>query len=142
MFHKNNFNIMKKIALMSMLWGLTSMSIMADNTSFKVINMSCEGCAKRIKKTLKANKAVSEVNINLDNKMVAITFDGTKVKDEELRGLLAKEKFVVEAKKHCGGGCHKEAAQGQAGGHCKKNDGQGKGCCKEKKAAQEQGPEF
>ena len=52
---------MKKIVMM-VFAAMVTVNVMADNVKFKVTNIRCQNCAKRVEKTLKANEAVQEVN--------------------------------------------------------------------------------
>jgi copper chaperone CopZ len=111
---------MKKIVLL-MFAGMLAMSVEAGNVVFKVTNMHCGNCAKRVEKTLKANEAVSDVEVNLEKKAVKVTFDETKTNAEALQLALTEAKFQAEVAKGCGG-CkhHKEAAEGEGEKHeCK-----------------------
>jgi copper chaperone CopZ len=122
---------MRKIVLMmfaSMLVG----SMMAGNVNFKVTNMHCGNCAKRVEKTLKANEAVSEVKVNLEKKVVTVAFDEQKTTTDDLLNALTDAKFQAEIAK---GGCnhHANNAQQEGKGGCGHHGGEaqqgGKGGC-------------
>ncbi len=101
---------MKKIVFMAMAV-LCSLNIMADNVKFKINNMHCENCAKRVEKVLKANEAVSMVKVNLEEKTVCVSFDADKTNVEALKKALDEAKFQTEIAKQCknGEGCkHKK----------------------------------
>jgi copper chaperone CopZ len=129
---------MKKIVFI-MVAGMFAMNMMAENVNFKVSNMRCGGCANRITKALKANEAVSDVKVNLENKMVTVSFDEAKTSKEALLETLTNAKYQAEivageqaSEKKGGckdGGCHKDGQASEKKGGCK-----GGGCHKAKEA--------
>lgn len=122
---------MKKIVMM-MFAALFAMNVMADNVKFKVTNIRCQNCAKRVEKTLKANEAVQEVNVDLQAKTVCVSYDAEKANAEALLKTLTDAKYQAEILKQCNGkeakgGCGKH--EGKEGG-CGKHEGQnGHGGC-------------
>lgn len=96
---------MKKIVLL-MVAGMMALSVEAGNVVFKVTNMHCGNCAKRVEKTLKANGAVSDVAVDLEKKTVKVTFDDSKTNAEALQKVLTDAKFEAEVAKGCGGCKH------------------------------------
>lgn len=122
---------MKKIVMM-MFAALFAMNVMADNVKFKVTNIRCQNCAKRVEKTLKANEAVQEVNVDLQAKTVSVSYDAKKANAEALLKTLTDAKYQAEILKQCDGkeakgGCGKH--EGKEGG-CGKHEGQnGHGGC-------------
>ena len=109
---------MKKIVMM-MFAALFTMNVMADNVKFKVNNMHCENCAKRVEKTLKANDAVSEVKVNLECKAVCVSYDAQKTNVEALQKALSDAKFEAEIAKQCD---DKEGCKGEGEHKCGHND--------------------
>lgn len=74
-----------------------SLSMLAGNVNFKVTNMHCGNCAKRVEKALKANEAVSEVNVNLEAQTVSVTFDdASKLKIDAVTGATYTSKAVIQ----------------------------------------------
>ena len=67
-----------------------------SNTSFKVSNMHCGGCARRVKNTLNETHAVGQIDIDLQTKEVKVNYDETKVSPKDLQQALANAKFQVE----------------------------------------------
>lgn len=122
---------MKKIVMM-MFAALFAMNVLADNVKFKVTNIRCQNCAKRVEKTLKANEAVQEVNVDLQAKTVCVSYDAEKANAEALLKTLTDAKYQAEILKQCDGkevkgGCGKH--EGKEGG-CGKHEGQnGHGGC-------------
>ena len=70
---------------MMMFATMFAMNVLAENVKFKVSNMHCQNCANRVEKALKANKAVSDVKINLECKGVSVSYDATKTNVEALQ---------------------------------------------------------
>ncbi len=91
---------MKKI-VMIVFATLFAMNILADNVKFKVSNMHCQNCADRVEKALKANKAVSEVKVNLECKTVCVSYDAAKTNIEALQKALADAKFETKIARQC-----------------------------------------
>lgn len=124
--------------VMTMFAALFTINMMADNVKFKIKNMNCENCAKRIEKVLTENGAVTKVKVNLECKAVCISYDATKTNVEALQKALTDAKFQAEIAKQCNkeGGCKHEGKEGEH--KCGKKDGQqeekhecgGEGCGK------------
>lgn len=116
---------MRKIVMM-MFAALFAMNVLADNVKFKVTNIRCQNCAKRVEKTLKANEAVKEVNVDLQAKTVCVSYDAEKANAEALLKMLTDAKYQAEIQKQCSGkGCGKH--EGKEGG-CGKHEGKQGGC--------------
>ena len=112
---------MKKIAMM-MFAALFAMNVLAEKVNFKVANMHCQNCANRVEKALKANEAVSEVKVDLENHAVSVSYDAEKTSVEALQKALADAKFEAKvAKSCCEGGCKKHEGKEEkheCGGKC------------------------
>ena len=128
---------MKKIVMM-MFAAMVTVNVMADNVKFKVTNIRCQNCAKRVEKTLKANEAVQEVNVDLQAKTVSVSYDAKKANAETLLKTLTDAKYQAEIfdGKDAKGGCGKHEGKGGCGKHegkeggCGKHEGQnGHGGC-------------
>ena len=127
-----------KMIVMTMFAALFTINMMADNVKFKIKNMNCENCAKRIEKVLTENGAVTKVKVNLECKAVCISYDAAKTNVEALQKALTDAKFQAEIAKKCNkeGGCKHEGKEGEH--KCGKKDGQqeekhecgGEGCGK------------
>ena len=109
---------------MTMFAALFTINMMADNVKFKIKNMNCENCAKRIEKVLTENGAVTKVKVNLECKAVCVSYDATKTNVEALQKALTDAKFQAEIAKQCNkeGGCKHEGKEGEH--KCGKKDGQ------------------
>ena len=129
---------MKKIFMM-MFAAMVTVNVMAYNVKFKVTNIKCQNCAKRVEKTLKANEAVKEVNVDLQAKTVCVSFDEKKANAEALLKTLTDAKYQAEIMKQCDGkeaksccdkheakegGCDKHEAK-KAHEGCGKHEGKG-----------------
>ena len=68
----------------------------AGDVTLKVSNMRCGGCAKRVKNTLNNTEAVSNVDVNIETKIVKVTFDDAKTNANALIETLKNAKFEVE----------------------------------------------
>ncbi len=93
--------------------GMFAMNVLAENVKFKVSNMHCDNCAKRVENALKANEAVSQVKVNLECQAVCVSFDAQKTNVEALQKALTDAKFQVEIAKQCDkeGGCQDEGKE-------------------------------
>lgn len=113
---------MKKTVMM-MFAVMFALNVLADNVKFKVSNMHCQNCAKRVEKALKANEAVSEVKVNLESKAVCVSYDAAKTNVEAIQKALTDAKFQAEVAKQCdkAEGCKHES---KAGEHKCKHEGQ------------------
>jgi len=121
---------MKKIIMMTIAAMLT-INAMADNVKFKISNMHCQNCAKRVEKVLKANEAVCEVKINLECKAVCVSYDEQKTNVEAIQKALSDAKFQAEIAKQCDkkGGCKHDSMEDKH--ECSqegKHECGGKGC--------------
>lgn len=86
---------------MMMLVTMFAMNVLAENVKFKVSNMHCQNCANRVEKALKANKAVSEVKVNLECKAVSVSYDAAKTNVEALQKALTDAKFEAKVATSC-----------------------------------------
>lgn len=116
---------MKKIAL-TMVAGLMALNIEAGEVKFKVTNMHCANCQKRVEKTLKAVETVSDVKVNLEKKIVRVEFDETKTSANALLQVLKDAKYEAEITTGCGG-CKHEGNESEHKGECQK-DGEKSDC--------------
>ena len=89
---------MKKLTMM-MFAAMFAMNVLADNVKFKVSNMHCENCAKRVEKALKASEAVSEVKVDLECKAICVSYDAAKTDVETIQKALTDAKFQAEVAK-------------------------------------------
>lgn len=61
-------------------------------------NLDCAGCAKKIENTIPYEKGVKEVKIDVDTKVVTVTYDPAKTNNETLVKAFAKVKIEAEPK--------------------------------------------
>jgi copper chaperone CopZ len=106
---------MKKTVLMigAVLFAMTAL---ADNVMFSITNMHCGNCAKRVESVLKANEAVSQVSVNLDDKTVCVSYDARKTSAEALQQALKEANFQAEEAQACQAQC--QAKGGEADHQC------------------------
>jgi len=64
------------------------------------VSMTCENCKKRIEKNIAYEKGVSDMQVDLDNKRVSVTFRNDKTSIEKLQK--AFEKLGYTATVHTG----------------------------------------
>ena len=94
--------------------GLTTAREKVDNikTTEFTTDIHCEGCSTKIMNNVPAlGKGIKDVQINLNNKVVAVTYDTTKNNDERIIngfksiGVVAIPVAVPESKPECGDSC-------------------------------------
>lgn len=64
-------------------------------TTFKIPNMVCEGCAEKITTTLKALPGVKTVKSKAFQKQVQVNYHPEQINQEELKKVLEKEGYPV-----------------------------------------------
>jgi len=101
------------------------------------VNMTCEACQKKIEKNIAFEKGVKAMEVNLQNKTVALTYDAKTTSPEKLQAALVKMGYTASAstgKKACSdvaaAGCKDKAVAG-----CKDKAGDKAGCCSKDAAA-------
>ncbi len=67
------------------------------NITLKVSGMHCEGCDKRLQKSLSKINGIKDVNPDFKKQQVRIEFDESKVNLEKIRGAIRKAGFVSGA---------------------------------------------
>lgn len=65
-----------------------------DIAKFRVENMTCGGCAGKIKKTVTAYEGVSEFSADLEKRVVTIVYDSEKVNEEDIKASIAEIKYT------------------------------------------------
>lgn len=94
---------MKKFIIQSCVLMLTSSFSLAalaatESIKMRVEGMVCAFCASSIEKKLKALPATSEIYINLEKRVVAITTkDGETVSDNDLRKIIVDAGYQLQA---------------------------------------------
>lgn len=100
----NAFKLLKRVFLIALL--LTSTTIMAKDLRtavFKVEQMHCENCVKKINSNIRFEKGLKSFDTDLKTKTVTITYDADKTNVEKLKDGFKKfnykAEFVKETKK-------------------------------------------
>ena len=104
------------------------------------VNMHCGECQKKIEKNIAFEKGVKAMEVSLENKTVALTYDAAKTSPEKLQAALVKLGYTATAKDCTAqkAACCKETAA--APGECKdkaascKETAAAPGECKDKAA--------
>lgn len=65
-------------------------------TTFKISNMVCEGCAEKITTALKALPGVKEVKAKAFKKQIQVNYYPEQIKQEELKNALEKEGYIAD----------------------------------------------
>ena len=63
-----------------------------------VTDIDCAGCAKKVNNTIPYEKGVKEVKVDVDTKIVTVTYDPTKTNNETLVKAFSKIKIKAEPK--------------------------------------------
>jgi len=63
---------------------------------FKASQMSCGGCANKVKKLLTAVDGVNGVDVDLDTKIVSVNYDAAKTDADKLQAEFGKINYTVE----------------------------------------------
>lgn len=86
---------MKKILIMTMLL-LISFPAFAEEARITVNGLVCAFCAKGIEKKFKGLEEISNVDVDLDNKLVTVAFKpGKTILDDKLKELIADAGYNV-----------------------------------------------
>lgn len=65
-------------------------------TVFKVSQMHCENCERKVKNNIKFEKGVKEFSTDLKTKTVSITYDAEKTNVDKLKAGFKKFNYEVE----------------------------------------------
>ena len=92
------------VAFAMILSGLTAVMAKDIRTAvFKVSQMHCENCERKVKNNIKFEKGVKEFSTDLKTKTVSITYDADKTNVDKLKAGFEqfnyKAEFVKETKK-------------------------------------------
>ena len=63
---------------------------------FKASQMSCGGCANKVKKLLTAVDGVNGVDVDLDTKVVSVSYDAAKTDADKLQAEFGKINYTVD----------------------------------------------
>ncbi|MDR1562083.1 MAG: cation transporter [Dysgonamonadaceae bacterium] len=87
----------KRLSIVVLMFALGVGLIQADKTVKFVSNsISCGGCAGKIKNAVSALDGVSGSEVNLESKVVGITYDESKVKPEQIKEAIVAVKHTAE----------------------------------------------
>lgn len=94
----------KLITLLAVLFLCIATAMAKDfrTVVFKVEQMVCQNCEKKVKDNIKFEKGLKNFSIDLPNKVVTITYDAEKTNVEQLKAGFKKFKYeavVLEDKK-------------------------------------------
>lgn len=67
----------------------------SEKIAMKIPNMRCQDCLDTISKATSKLKGVEEVNGDVEEKTVYITFRSDLVDPEKIRGVILKQGFLV-----------------------------------------------
>jgi copper chaperone CopZ len=82
---------------------IASLPAWAKEIQMKVYGMTCELCAKGIEKTFKKEPGVTDVKVDLDNKIVVVsTSTGVEIPDERLKKLITDAGYELKEVKRDG----------------------------------------
>lgn len=88
--------------------------------------MSCQNCENKIKKTLRFEKGVTNIQTDLQNQVVVVTYDADKTNEANLTQAFAKLNYKVAPTAKGGASSAKACSKGEG---CSKD----KGCSGENK---------
>jgi copper ion binding protein len=88
----------KKLSILIVLSIIGIGSVFAADkvVKFRAESMSCGGCAGKIKNAVSAVDGVSGFDVNMETKVVSITYDEQKVKPEQLKDAIVAVKHAAE----------------------------------------------
>jgi mercuric ion binding protein len=112
------------------------------------VNMHCGACQQKIEKNIAHERGLTALEVNLEKKTVALTYDTRRTNPKKLQSALVKLGFTAtEAKACCSDsskkcdnkpektGCCSTKSTSTETKSCDKGNSTNSGCCSEKKAA-------
>jgi len=89
---------MKKLSIMFLSIIVASASAFAGDKTVKYVanSIHCGGCAGKVKSAVTAIDGVSGAEVNLESKVVSITYDDAKVKPEQIAEAIVAAKHTAE----------------------------------------------
>lgn len=83
-----------QLVTLAFLWAAAALA--GESATIKVNGMVCSFCAQGIKKKFSAEKSVSSVDVNLDEKWVKLSFkDGQTLSDDQIKSLISDAGYNV-----------------------------------------------
>lgn len=85
------------VLIMMMSWSIVAYSAdTAKGAKIKVNGMVCSFCSTSIEKKFRENKEITTVNVDLDKKIVSVTFaPGKELGDEKMNEIITKSGYTV-----------------------------------------------
>ncbi len=68
------------------------------NTEFFVEGMSCQHCVQTVTQALESVQGVSDVHVNLDNKMASVEFDEKETSENDLFAAVEAKDYTPKKK--------------------------------------------
>lgn len=62
-------------------------------------SVQCEMCEERVTKALTSQKGVKSVKVNLESKVIAVTYNGNQIEASKIREAIAKVGYDADDKK-------------------------------------------
>lgn len=62
----------------------------------KCTEMSCAGCKKKITQSIKNLEGIKKINVDLETKIITVTFDELKTDTEKILGAIAEAGYESE----------------------------------------------
>ena len=96
---------MKNICLLTLLWVLFASPVnAADHTDKLYVDVNglvCDFCAQALEKVFAKKEQVESIHVDLDSKVVAITFrPGRQLDDDTISAMIADAGYDVRAIRH------------------------------------------
>jgi copper chaperone CopZ len=89
---------MKLVSVCAVLALITGVALAKEaTTGIKVPKMDCDACAVVVRQALAKTKGVKNAKIEVDKRVVTVVYDDSLVTDPQLRQIIQKTGFEVEA---------------------------------------------
>lgn len=135
------YSSLKQLSTLLLLFLLSTTVALAKDIKTVVLTptpqMHCESCEKKIKKALRYEKGVKDIETNLEKQTVKVKYDADKTSVANLQTALKKAGYdtaVAGDKKSCCGQCAKQGEKKACCGEKKSCGAEKKGCASEKKS--------
>lgn len=83
--------------LVSMLGTGAVMAETIKNIQYRIENMHCGGCAGRVKKALNSKDGIDKVDVDLEKRVVTISYDEDKITPDVISSTLTEAKYAPAA---------------------------------------------
>lgn len=89
---------MKRIfSLMMMAVSLSAMGQQPQTLQWRIEGMHCDHCAHKVMTALTQDKAVSDVDINIERRVATVTYDASQTTPEKIKSQLEGTRYVPSA---------------------------------------------